>query len=127
MIDRNAVRSTTRSILTRPPALAFGLVLALSGCREQPASVPPPTTLPTRPISATAEPAPLPAVKFVDVTKESGITFSHFNGAFGDKLLPETMGAGAAFFDYDGDGDQDLLFVNSAPWPGHEVDPAPTQ
>ena len=43
------------------------------------------------------------------------------------KLLPETMGAGVAFLDYDNDGDQDLLFVNSCPWPGHEAKPAPTQ
>jgi hypothetical protein len=72
--------------------------------------------------------ATLPAVKFVDVTKEAGITFSHFNGAYGEKLLPETMGAGVAFLDYDGDGDQDLLLVNSCPWPGHETKtPAPTQ
>jgi enediyne biosynthesis protein E4 len=41
----------------------------------------------------------------------------HFNGAYGDKLLPETMGGGTAFFDYDNDGDQDLLFVNSSTWP----------
>ena len=40
----------------------------------------------------------------------------HTNGAVGDKLLPETMGSGCAFFDYDGDGDQDLLLVNSRVW-----------
>ncbi len=59
----------------------------------------------------------LPAVKFVDVTKESGIHFQHVNGATGEKLLPETMGSGVAFFDYDNDGDPDLLFVNSDHWP----------
>src|SRR5262249_52384276 len=41
----------------------------------------------------------------------------HFNGAYGDKLLPETMGGGVAFFDFDNDGDQDLLFINSMSWP----------
>lgn len=60
------------------------------------------------------------------MTAEAGIDFVHFNGAEGDKLLPETMGAGAAFFDYDGDGDPDLFLVNSAPWPGRRVAPSPT-
>src|SRR5205085_11605693 len=59
-----------------------------------------------------------PAVKFTDITAESGITFKHNNGAQGEKLLPETMGGGAAFLDYDNDGDQDILFVNGTYWPG---------
>ncbi len=61
----------------------------------------------------------IPTVKFTDVTRESGITFVHNNGAYGDKLLPETMGGGVAFLDYDNDGHQDLLFVNSTEWPWH--------
>jgi len=55
---------------------------------------------------------------FTDVTPQAGITFRHDSGAFGKKYLPETMGAGGAFFDADGDGAQDLLFINSMPWPG---------
>jgi hypothetical protein len=55
---------------------------------------------------------------FTDVTQKAGITFRHDNGAFGKKYLPETMGAGGAFFDADGDGAQDVVFVNSMPWPG---------
>ncbi len=54
---------------------------------------------------------------FTDITTGAGIAFVHSNGATGDKLLPETMGSGGAFFDYDGDGDQDLLLVNGCPWP----------
>lgn len=59
-----------------------------------------------------------PAMPFTDITREAGIDFVHENGAAGEKLLPETMGSGAAFFDYDNDGDQDLLLVNSRRWKG---------
>jgi enediyne biosynthesis protein E4 len=61
----------------------------------------------------------IPAMPFKD-TQEAGIAFVHNNGATGDKLLPETMGGGCAFFDFDNDGDQDLLFVNSTDWPWSE-------
>ena len=59
-----------------------------------------------------------PAVFFRDVTNEAGINFVHENGAAGEKLLPETMGGGCVFFDYDNDDDQDLLLVNGNHWPG---------
>jgi len=55
--------------------------------------------------------------RFVDVTEEAGITFVHENGAYGKKYLPETMGSGCALFDFDGDGDQDILLVNGTSWP----------
>ena len=71
----------------------------------------------TAPEASTSAQAEVPVARFTDVTASSGITFSHFNGAYGDKLLPETMGGGVAFFDFDGDGDQDLLFVNGTHWP----------
>ena len=58
-----------------------------------------------------------PHVNFRDITRESGIDFVHVNGATGEKLLPETMGGGVAFLDFDNDGDADLLFVNSNDWP----------
>lgn len=61
--------------------------------------------------------AAVPNVRFTDITRQAGITFVHENGATGEKLLPETMGGGVAFFDCDGDGDQDLLFVNGTAWP----------
>ena len=68
--------------------------------------------------------ASAPRVAFRDVTAASGIDFVHFNGARGEKLLPETMGGGCAFFDFDLDGDQDLLLVNGSSWPGDPASPA---
>ena len=59
-----------------------------------------------------------PTVVFTDVTAEAGIDFVHESGARGERFLPETMGAGAAFFDYDGDLDPDLLLLNSDTWDG---------
>src|SRR5262249_60949727 len=61
-----------------------------------------------------------PPVRYTDITDKAGIRFRHTTGAFGRKLLPETMGAGVAFIDFDKDGKQDLLFVNSCYWPGYE-------
>ncbi|MFB3042333.1 MAG: hypothetical protein ACE1ZS_11125, partial [Candidatus Poribacteria bacterium] len=45
------------------------------------------------------------AITFVDVTSEAGIDFQHTNGANGKKYTVETIGSGAAFFDFDSDGD----------------------
>ncbi len=102
-------------------AVAVGSIagLALYGMREEPEV---PQVIERSPVEtprrlAGSHPA-LPTVRFTDVTRAAGIAFAHENGASGEKLLPETMGAGAAFLDYDGDGDQDLLFVNSQRWPG---------
>src|SRR5437879_4783944 len=61
----------------------------------------------------------IPVARFTDITKQAGVTFVHKNGAYGEKLLPETMGGGVAFFDFDNDGAPDLLFINSTDWPGH--------
>jgi hypothetical protein len=56
-----------------------------------------------------------------DVTAAAGLHFQHNSGAFGAKYLPETLGPGCAFLDYDGDGWLDILLVNGIDWPGHKT------
>jgi len=98
--------------------VAFVLILTglfAAGCAK-------PTTAPT---TTTQAPAPAGAaakfaVQFTDVAKAMGIDFTHTTGAFGQKWFPETMGAGVAWIDYDGDGWQDLLFVNGRDWTAAE-------
>jgi hypothetical protein len=62
-------------------------------------------------------------VTFTDVTAAAGIRFKHNSGAFGKKYLPETIGAGAAWLDLDGDGWPDLVLANSRNWPGRPGPP----
>ncbi|HEX8474122.1 MAG TPA: CRTAC1 family protein [Pyrinomonadaceae bacterium] len=120
----------------RYPLTVFSLVLLLSillsGCKQDPtttATLAPqeqqagadaaasPGATPTPTATPTPAPRPSGAIEFTDVTGEAGIRFRHNNGAAGKKYLPETMGAGAAFLDYDNDGWQDIFFVNSTNWP----------
>src|SRR3989454_142151 len=61
-----------------------------------------------------------PSFQLKDVTTQAGIDFRHNSGAYGGKFLPETLGSGCAFLDYDADGYQDILLVNSMDWPGHK-------
>ncbi len=84
--------------------LAAGVLLA--GCGRAPET------------KAPAPPPPPVPVVFSDVTRAAGITFQHHSGAYGKKYLPETMGSGLVFFDYDGDGRPDLFLVNATDWPG---------
>jgi hypothetical protein len=63
--------------------------------------------------------APVSPVTFRDVTQQAGLHFVHNNGAFGKKFLPETLGPGVAFIDYDNDGWPDIFLVNGTDWPGH--------
>jgi enediyne biosynthesis protein E4 len=69
---------------------------------------------------AAETPASGQTVRFEDITKSAGIRFTHNNGAFGKKYLPETLGPGVAFIDYDNDGWQDIFLVNGMDWPEHK-------
>lgn len=101
------------AVLALLAAGGAGLWLALRPSPRPPAQAP-----------ASVEPARVrekavraPEVRFTDVTAAAGITFRHENGAYGEKLLPETMGPGCAFLDLEDDGDPDLLLVNGGAWP----------
>ena len=72
------------------------------------------------PYGTLASPASNLGFRLTDVTGTAGIQFRHNSGAYGGKLLPETLGSGCAFLDYDGDGWQDILLVNGMDWPGHK-------
>jgi hypothetical protein len=71
-------------------------------------------------LAAQIAPAMSPGFRFTDVTTQGGIHFQHNSGAFGGKFLPETLGSGCAFLDYDRDGWQDILLINGSDWPGHK-------
>jgi hypothetical protein len=60
-----------------------------------------------------------PGIHFTDITQQAGIHFAHNNGAFGKKYLPETLGPGCAFIDYDNDGYPDIIILNGEDFPGH--------
>jgi enediyne biosynthesis protein E4 len=111
-----------------PILLAF---LFLTGCKERPSATPSqtPASPVTHPQSAeTQMPSnikpvserPSGAIGYTDVTAQAGIRFRHNSGAFGKKYLPETMGSGVCVLDYDNDGRQDIIFVNSMDWPEHK-------
>jgi hypothetical protein len=106
-------------------------LLASFGCKQKPsevasadnsqparvAPVPPP---PSASSAALKIARPSGPIQLSDVTAQAGISFRHNSGAFGKKYLPETMGSGACFIDYDHDGWQDILLINSMDWPEHK-------
>ena len=114
--------------------LAACLIVAffgIGGCKKQAEQKPIAVTEYIQPDTPPTYAAPRgsnePDVTVTDVTASGGIRFTHVNGAFGEKWMPETMGGGGGFMDYDGDGWADILLVNSGYWPGHEQPgPAPS-
>lgn len=58
-----------------------------------------------------------PPIRYTDVTEEAGIRFVHRHGGTGEKYLPEAMSGGVILFDFDGDGDLDLYFIQAGKLP----------
>src|SRR6185369_11302763 len=109
-----------------PIIVCLLVLLFVVGCRKSDA----PTVPASSPEVASASPSPSPSptvprpsgpIEFTDVTNQAGIHFKHNSGAFGKKYLPETLGNGGAFLDYDNDGWQDIVLVNSSDWPEHKT------
>lgn len=121
------IRFGEENLLMVPRSLAccllFCLGFLISGCKQSSSDTP--AAAPSNEVTAEApSPTPTPTpprpsgpIEFSDVTAQAGIRFKHNSGAFGKKYLPETIGSGCAFLDYDNDGWQDILLVNSMDWP----------
>lgn len=116
--------------MKRRTRLAYCMVLLACscGCKQKNtarSSVPPseariaPSTSAPE-LAAPIDGRPSGPIQLTDVTAQAGISFRYNSGAFGKKYLPETMGSGVCFIDYDGDGWQDIFLVNSMDWPEHK-------
>jgi hypothetical protein len=130
MIQSQARSAQTSSNARSRLSLALFLMLlpiAIAGCKSKSAQLSPePSTESAEPPQPVSQPASVSAparpsgpITLTDVTAQAGIRFKHNSGAFGEKYLPETMGSGVCVIDYDNDGWQDILFVNSMNWSGH--------
>lgn len=118
-VDDAIIGRATRWSLFALVFMAAAGAIAYGVMQRKPAALPPKITTLNAPSAVSLGDAPIPQVKFTDITNSAGIHFVHNTGAYGAKLLPETMGAGVAFLDFDNDADADLLFVNGTFWPGH--------
>ncbi len=118
--ERNSAPASSVGWTLAGIAVLAGAVGVATWWWNREAVIPPAQRVESVPGPETPPPVPLPKLPFKDVTEAAAVTFRHENGAAGEKLMPETMGGGCAFFDFDNDGDEDLLFVNSARWPGDD-------
>ena len=113
-----------RSLLTIVVAIIAGYAIYhYTSLEDQPAKVIQPEI--KTPVTRQHAAISMPEVRFKDITQEAGIDFVHINGAYGDRLLPETMGSGGGFIDYDNDGDQDIILINATYWRDHQQHPLP--
>lgn len=114
--DEAIASALQKSILVALAVAVIGGGIWLASGLFQP---PPPEekeTVLTLPEDRVVDTLELPKIPMVDITEQSGIDWTHESGMAGEKLLPETMGGGVAMFDYDRDGDQDILFVGGMDW-----------
>lgn len=108
-----------RALMTRC-AFVTAVVISLTGC-DKPAPVAPPNNSKyvkpdvEQPFKPPETNAPKTA-QFTDVTANAGIDFEHVNGAIGRKWMPETVGSGGGFFDYDDDERPDILLISGGYW-----------
>jgi hypothetical protein len=139
--SRERLTVKAHTVLRNWTVAAVVALFLLTGCtqkqekpEEQEAPKPTPVRAPAPAAPTAGDKSPLPPappdpapvrpsgpIQFTDVTEQAGIHFKHNSGAFGKKYLPETMGNGACFLDYDNDGWQDILLINSMDWPGHKT------
>ena len=110
-----------------PCAVKLGLcgALFLFACADEEVEQAPAQEVYTKPVSPAyahvGKSSQAPQVTFTDITRQAGIEFTHETGSgAGNLWMPETMGSGCMLFDYDGDGDEDILLVNSTSWPDHK-------
>src|SRR5215510_7336629 len=108
--------------------LSIFLAIPFTACLKAPKADDTPGEEKQQQSQASSQPGPQPEalaqparyagpLQFTDVTAAAGIRFKHNSGASGKKYLPETVGSGCAFLDYDNDGFQDILIINSTGWP----------
>ena len=123
-------RTLPKSLVRHLPVIASffslaSLMLMLAGCASETSTPEQPDFTQNRPsFTGDRTSNTNSSILFTDITKEAGISFTHETGAFGSKWMPETMGSGGGFFDYDNDGRPDIFLVNSTTWPGQPTNPS---